>query len=109
MRSCIIRGVPRTTHTINRVSHCTGLNFVIEPKEIISPRGSAPSSVTKKSLSVCKKPIFKDWNTTGNCSDIKVINLFLLYESVRETVCFGYGLYVRVIVYKESVELFSEL
>ena len=32
----------------------------MEPNAMTSPRGSAPSSVTAKSFSVCKKPTFND-------------------------------------------------
>lgn len=48
-----------------------GLNRDIEPKEIKSPSGIAPRSVTKNSFSVCRKPIFSALKTTGNCSIIK--------------------------------------
>ena len=37
------------------------------------PRGIAPINVTKNSLSVCKKPMFREWMTTGICSSINSI------------------------------------
>ena len=51
-------GVPRTIQTSVRVSHLSGLKRLMEQKDSSSPSGSAPASVTAKSLSVCKKPPF---------------------------------------------------
>lgn len=65
-----ISGVPRMTPTSMRVSHLRGLKRLMEPKEITSPRGSAPARVTKNSRSVCPKPSFSERNTMGICSAI---------------------------------------
>ncbi len=70
MSSCSISGVPRTTHTMTLTIADSGLKRDIEPKDIISPKGIAPMSVTKNNLSVCKKPWFSDAKTIGNCSAI---------------------------------------
>ena len=37
----------------------SGDQRLMEPKEMIRPSGIAPMSVTKNSLSVCKKPTFR--------------------------------------------------
>ena len=47
----------------------------MEPNDIISPSGIAPTRVTEKSLSVCKKPVFSAAKTTGNCSFTNIIKL----------------------------------
>ena len=80
-------GVPRTSHTSRRHSRLTGRKAdrafaagpasrsfrfryhwtgrlkgaqrLMEPKEMTSPRGSAPMSVTKNSSSVLRKPLFR--------------------------------------------------
>ena len=66
----VFDGVPRMTPTSMRVSHLRGLKRLMEPKEMTSPRGSAPARVTKNRRSVCPKPSFSDRNTTGICSAI---------------------------------------
>ena len=69
MRSCIISGVPRIIQTKVLVSALTGLNFDIEPNEIISPRGRAPTRVIANSRRVTKKPSFSASITMGSCWD----------------------------------------
>ena len=54
-------------HTKRLVMRLRGLNLEVEPNMMISPRGMAPSSVTANSRSVCRKPTFSAWKTTGNC------------------------------------------
>ena len=49
-----------------------GAQRLMEPKQIMSPRGMEPTSVTTKSLSVCTKPSLSAditvWNMCGNHS-----------------------------------------
>ena len=66
MMSWSISGVPRTIHTTVRVSQRRGRNRVMEPKEMISPRGMAPRSVTPKSCRVFRKPWFSAPRTVAN-------------------------------------------
>ena len=74
IRSCIINGVPLIIHTISLHNQLNGLNDDIDPKAITSPKGAAPISVTKNSLSVCKKPTLSDDITMGICSKISAIS-----------------------------------
>lgn len=60
-------GVPRTTQITAFIKPLRGLKRLMEPNDIISPRGIAPIRVIEKSLSVCKKPVFNAANTVGNC------------------------------------------
>lgn len=69
----IIRGTPLMIHTTILVKILRGLNRDIDPKEMISPRGIAPSRVTKNSLRVCKNPVFNACTTIGNCSENSMI------------------------------------
>ena len=55
------------------VSVLRGLNFDIEPNEMIKPNGKEPASVTINNFKVDKKPILSDIKTVGNCS----INLLI--------------------------------
>ena len=43
-------------HTMIFVRYLSGAKRDIEPKEMISPSGIAPRSVTKNSFSVCRNP-----------------------------------------------------
>ena len=44
-----------------------GLKRLMEPNDIISPRGIAPIRVIENSFRVCTKPVFSAANTVGNC------------------------------------------
>ena len=48
-----------------------GVGFLMEPKEMTSPRGTAPTSVTKKSWRVLIKPVFKAVTTVRNSVELK--------------------------------------
>src|SRR5699024_9648441 len=79
--SWIISGVPRMIQTMIFVSQLKGLNRDMEPKAITSPRGTAPTSVTKNSFSVCRKPAFRERMTIGSCSIISSILLLCRFLS----------------------------
>ena len=66
MYSWSMRGVPRMTQITVRVSHRRGENRLMEPKETISPSGSAPSRVTAKSPKVWANPSFRAPTTVRN-------------------------------------------
>ena len=66
--SWIIRGDPRTIQTITLKSAERGRNLDMVQRAISSPRGMAPSSVTKKSFKVCTKPVFNSLKTTRKVS-----------------------------------------
>lgn len=85
MSSWSISGVPRTIQTIiltikliglKPCSHernrpwqrifANGAQRFIDPKDITSPKGSAPMSVIANSFKVCKKPIFSEFMTVSN-------------------------------------------
>ena len=51
-----VSGVPLIIHTNVFVSHFKGLNFDIEPIEIISPSGIAASRVTMKIIQFSPNP-----------------------------------------------------
>ena len=55
-------------HTTSRVSRRKGVKRLMEPKEMIRPRGRAPISVIANSFSVCRKPSFKAPMTVRNMS-----------------------------------------
>ena len=56
MISWIISGDPRTIQMMPRNSHESGLKRDMEPMQMRSPSGMAPSRVTANSRSVCRKP-----------------------------------------------------
>ena len=68
IRSWSIRGVPRMIQTTVLVSHRRGVNRLMEPKEMIRPRGRAPIRVTANSFRVCRKPSFRAPMTVRNIS-----------------------------------------
>ena len=55
-KSCNTSGVPLITQTRVFESHFTGKILLIEPKEIMSPKGIAKSKVRQNNSSVVKKP-----------------------------------------------------
>ena len=67
------RGVPRMIHTSVRVSQRKGVKRLMEPKEITSPRGTAPMMVMKKSCRVLRKPLLRAATTVWNSWEVKNI------------------------------------
>ena len=63
--------MPRTIQTTVLVSHRRGGTRLMEPKEITRPRGTAPTSVTKKSWRVLMKPVFRADRTVRNSVEPK--------------------------------------
>ena len=59
--------MPRTTHMTALIRPLRGLKRLMEPNDIISPRGIAPIRVIENSFRVCTKPVFSAANTVGNC------------------------------------------
>ena len=88
-----MRGVPLIIQTNNFEIYFTGAKRDIEPNAIISPNGNEPISVTKKSLSVCMKPMLRELMTVGICFIINSIILshFLLFFCLIQKIEGGYS------------------
>ena len=60
-------------HTTVRVSQRRGVKRLMEPKEMIRPRGMAPMMVMKKSCNVLRKPLLRAATTVWNSWEVKNI------------------------------------
>jgi hypothetical protein len=73
MRSCSIRGVPRTIQIINLIGHLISFILLIDPKDMISPSGRENKSVNTNNLIVPRNPSRRDSVTVKNMSDRKLL------------------------------------
>lgn len=78
MSSWSISGVPRTIHTTILTNQLSGLKRLIEPSEIISPSGIAPSRVSAKISSDFRKPSDSELTTVWNMAKF----LYLYYYNI---------------------------
>jgi len=77
--------VPRIIHTINFETYCKGLNFDIEPKHTISPKGTDKTSVSMNKRHVVPNPVKSCRVTSEN--EIVAADKVIIY--VRKKVDFA--------------------